>query len=235
MPTPIPPQLLATDPLVVAQDGVATVHQLMDLGCASSVTAAHCRPPGPWRRLLPRVIALQTTPPTPRQRLRGALLYAGPDALLTGPAALALYGVTSLPATPEVDVLITHRAAPRGHAYVRVRPTVRPARRVPVDGLACAPLPRAVLDTLGHLGTGDTATTLLAEITDRGLCHRDDLLAEATPAQLPLLAGVTAAFQGPDRPWTPEPDLRSSGTGGGEDSSPLSLIAMAFGRDAPAR
>ncbi|MGI5482593.1 hypothetical protein [Streptomyces lavendofoliae] len=194
MPTPIPPPLLATDPLVVAQDGVATVHQLMDLGCASSVTAARCRPPGPWRRLLPRVIALQTTPPTPRQRLRGALLYAGPDALLTGPAALALYGVTSLPATPQVDVLVTHRAGPRGHAYVRVRPTVRPARRVPVDGLACAPLPRAVLDTLGHLGTGNTANTLLAEITARGLCHPDDLLAEAT--LLTNNSSVAKALQG---------------------------------------
>ncbi|MGA5406255.1 hypothetical protein ACPCSC_03200 [Streptomyces lavendulocolor] len=203
MPTLIPPQLFATDPLVVAQDGVATVHQLMDLGCASSVTTVHCRPAGPWRRLLPRVIALRTTPPTPRQRLRGALLYAGPDALLTGPAALALYGVTSLPATPRVDVLVTHRTAPRGHAYVRVHPTTRPARRVPVDGLACVPLPRAVMDTLPSLPTDDAATALLTEVTQRGLCHHDDLLAEAAQAQLPLFAGVMAVFRGAGEPWIP--------------------------------
>ncbi|MER7106361.1 hypothetical protein [Streptomyces sp. NPDC000229] len=189
MPTPIPPQLLATDPLVLAQDGVATVHQLMDLGCASSVITAHCRPPGPWRRLLPRVIALQATAPTPRQRLRGALLYAGPDALLTGPAALALYGVTSVPA-PEVDVLVTHRAGPRGHSYVHVRPTIRPARRAAVTGLACAPLPRAVMDAIPYLDTENAVTTLLTEVTERGLCRRDDLMAEARDAQLPCVQKV---------------------------------------------
>ncbi|WP_344356149.1 hypothetical protein [Streptomyces gobitricini] len=195
MPIPVPPQLLASDPLVVAQDAVATVHQLMDLGCASSVVAALSRPPGPWRRLLPRVVALQTTPPTPRQRLRGALLYAGPDTLLTGPAALALYGVASLPTTPKADVLVPHRAGPRGHAYVRVHPTVRPARRVPVEGLACAPLPRAVMDTVPYLETEAAATALLTEITERGLCHPDELAAEAAqlpsgPWALALLSGV---------------------------------------------
>ncbi|WP_073750729.1 hypothetical protein [Streptomyces sp. CB03234] len=190
MPTPTPPHHLAADPLVVAQDGVATVHQLMDLGCASSVIAALCRPPGPWRRLLPRVIALQTTAPTPRQRLRGALLYAGPDALLTGPAALARYGVTSVPETPKVDVLVTHRAAPRGHAYVRVRPTIRPARRVAVDGLACVPLPRAVMDAIPYLDGHDAVASLVAEVTERALCCRGELVAEAKAAQLTSEPGI---------------------------------------------
>ncbi|MFF8290337.1 hypothetical protein ACF068_14065 [Streptomyces sp. NPDC016309] len=194
MPTPIPPQLLATDPLVVAQDGVATVHQLMDLGCASSVIAAHCRPAGPWRRLLPRVVTLQTTAPTPRQRLRGALLYAGPDALLTGPAALALYGLPSAPATAEVDVLVTHRTAPRGHAYTRVRPTHRPTRRVPVDGLACAPPARAVTDAVPHL-TPDTATTLVTDLAHHALCRPADLRTEITAAQLPHTPVVLALLQ----------------------------------------
>lgn len=193
--TPMPPHRLAADPLVVAQDGVATVHQLMDLGCASSAIVALCRPPGPWRRLLPRVVVLQTTAPTPQQRLRGALLYAGPDALLTGPAALTLYGVTSVPA-PKVDVLVTHRAGPRGHAYVRVRPTIRPARRVPVAGLACVPLPRAVMDAIPYLGTEDAVTALLTELAERGLCRRAELMAEARAAQLPHNPWVMEVLRG---------------------------------------
>ncbi|MEU7280894.1 hypothetical protein AB0A69_19205 [Streptomyces sp. NPDC045431] len=195
MPTPTPPHRYAADPLVVAQDGVATVHQLMDLGCASSAIAAHCRPPGPWRRLLPRVIVLQTTEPTPQQRLRGALLYAGPDALLTGPAALALYGLESVtaPAAPaKVDVLVAHRATPRSHAYVRVHSTVRPALRVPVRNLACAALPRAVADAIPHLADESAVATLLREVMEKRLCRPDDLMTEARAAQLhvsPLLGG----------------------------------------------
>ncbi|MET9801387.1 hypothetical protein [Streptomyces sp. NPDC006368] len=179
---------LATDPLVLAQDGVATVHQLMDLGCASSTIPARCRPPaGPWRRLLPRVIVLQTTTPTPRQRLRGALLYAGPDALLTGPAVLALHEVESAPplaALPKVDVLVTHRAPLRGHAYVRVHPTMRRAPRTPVQGLPCAPLARAVSDAIPHLDSGEAVTRLLAEVAQRALCRPEELLGELDAGHL---------------------------------------------------
>ncbi|MDN3293715.1 hypothetical protein QWM81_06585 [Streptomyces ficellus] len=203
MPTPTPPYArLATDPLVVAQDGVATVHQLMDLGCASSAVAALCRPPGPWRRLLPRVVLLHTGAPSPRQRLRGALLYAGPDALLTGPAALALHGVPhDVPfgagsPPPQVDVLVTHRAGPRSHAYVRVRPTLRPARRVPVSDLPCASLPRAVTDSIPHLDGDHAITTLLTEVTRHGLCAPGELLAELQAAQLMREPWVAAILRG---------------------------------------
>lgn len=140
----------ATDPLVLAQDGLATVHQLRAIGCASYVVADRCRPAGPWQRVLPRVILLQnSTPPTPHQRLRAALLYAGPDALLTGPAALALYATAEAPpleAVTHADVLVPGPFHPRTHAYVRIHRTYCPTPRVPVRGLACAPLARALED-----------------------------------------------------------------------------------------
>ncbi|WP_175408539.1 hypothetical protein [Streptomyces sp. TRM64462] len=135
----------ATDPLVVAQDGLATVHQLLDIGCASSVVATRCGPSGPWQRVLPRVILLRPDAPTHHQRLRAALLYAGPDALLTGAAALTLYDRReTLP--PKVDVLVPGRVHPRSHAYVRVHRTHRPTPRIPVRGLPCVPLERALED-----------------------------------------------------------------------------------------
>ncbi len=130
--------LLVSDPLVVAQDGLATVHQLRDLGCPSHVVAARCRPGGPWQRVLPRVVLLGDAGPDPHQRMRAALLYAGPDALLAGAAALALhrYG-TALPV--YVDVLVRRPAHRGSHAYVRVCRTRRPVRPVYVQGLACVP------------------------------------------------------------------------------------------------
>ncbi|MCH0540465.1 hypothetical protein I3F58_12965 [Streptomyces sp. MUM 203J] len=146
MPHLITADRYATDPLVLAQDGLATVHQLRDIGCASYVVANRCRPGGPWQRVLPRVVLLAApTPPTPRQRLRAALLYAGPDALLTGQAALTLYG-EAITAPEEVDVLVPHPVHPRSHAYVRIHRTHRPTPRVPVQGLPCAPLARALED-----------------------------------------------------------------------------------------
>ncbi|GAA4918108.1 hypothetical protein ACFPM3_33275 [Streptomyces coeruleoprunus] len=141
-----PPDRFAADPLVLAQDGLATVHQLHDIGCASYAVADHCRPAGPWQRVLPRVILLHSTPPTPHQRLRAALLYAGPNTLLTGPAALALYGIVPLEELERVDVLVTHFSHPRSYAYARIHHTHRPEPRVPVQNLACVPLPRALED-----------------------------------------------------------------------------------------
>ncbi|MEV8393970.1 MULTISPECIES: hypothetical protein [unclassified Streptomyces] len=42
-----------TDPLVIAQDGLATSQQLVGLGWATSTIAHRCTPGGPWQRLLP--------------------------------------------------------------------------------------------------------------------------------------------------------------------------------------
>ncbi|MFG3494367.1 hypothetical protein [Streptomyces sp. NPDC047928] len=158
---------LATDPLVVAQDGLATVHQLMDLGCASSVVAERCRPAGPWRRVLPRVVHLRTDAPTPHQRLRAALLYAGPGALLTGEAALALHGVEAAPPLadlPKVDVLVARPVHPRSYGYVRIHRTHQRLTRVPVRDLACVPVPRAVRDAIPYLNDEAAMTALLAEV-----------------------------------------------------------------------
>jgi hypothetical protein len=111
-----------THPLIAAQDGLATSKQLASLGWPNSTIAYRCTPGGPWQRVLPRVILLQTGAPTPRQRLRAALLYAGEDALLTGTAALALYGVRAaglLMRVGAVDVLVPGTRNPRSRAYVR--------------------------------------------------------------------------------------------------------------------
>lgn len=167
-----------TDPIVTAQDGLATSRQLAALGLPTSTIADRCTRGGPWQRLLPRVVLLQTGVPSPRQRLRAALLYAGEAALLTGTAALALYGVRAaapLTRLGPVDVLVPGTRNPRSHGYVRTHRTQVPCRRLPVEGLPCAPLTRATADAIPYLTGQDAVTALLAEVVQRGCCTLDEL------------------------------------------------------------
>ncbi|MFI2350215.1 hypothetical protein ACH492_24835 [Streptomyces sp. NPDC019443] len=171
----------STASLIAAQDGLATSRQLAALGWAPSTIAHRCTSGGPWQRVLPRVILLQTGAPSARQRLRAALLYAAEGALLTGAAALALYGVRATgPLTPvgPVDVLVSGTRNPRSRAYVRVHRTQHSYRRLPIEGLPCAPLPRAATDAIPYLTGQNAVTALLAEVVQRGRCS----LAELTTA-----------------------------------------------------
>ncbi|MEN8650195.1 hypothetical protein ABCR94_06010 [Streptomyces sp. 21So2-11] len=189
---------LANHPLVLAQDGLATTGQLLALGSPWPTITNRCRPDGPWQRVLPRVVLLRPGSPTPHQRLRAALLYAGEDALLTGPAALALYAVRAAPPLTRVgpvDVLVPNAQRPRGHSYVRIQRTRRPSRRLPVQGLPCAPLLRAVSCTVPRLTDGERVTALLAELVQRGRCTVEELLAELRAAKLGNAPGVANAME----------------------------------------
>ncbi len=194
-----------TSSLINRQDGLATSRQLTDLGWSRSTIAHRCGKGGPWQRVLPRVILLQTGAPSPRQRLRAALLYAGEGALLTGAAALTLYGVRGLgpPAkAPPVDVLVPAGRNPRSRAYVRIHRTRNEVRRLPVEGLPCAHLARAVIDAIPTLGDGRAVTALLAEVVQRGRCTLDDLMSTlksvhrgSDPRITPTIEGLTAGIR----------------------------------------
>lgn len=190
---------LARHPLALTQDQLLTRDQLMELGCANSTTDHRCRRGGPWQRLLPRVHLLHSGTPTPRQRMRAALLYAGEHALLTGHAALAAHGFRAAP-RPErlrwVDVLIPYEGAgARGTSYVKVHRTRRMPDACPVAGLRCAAPARAVADAVPALACERDVTALLAEAVQRGFCTPDDLLTELSASRrryAPYVARSTA-------------------------------------------
>ncbi|MFE3824133.1 hypothetical protein [Streptomyces sp. NPDC059092] len=191
-----------TAPLIEAQDGLATSSQLAGLGWATSTISRRCAPGGPWQRLLPRVVLLRTGAPSPRQLLRAALLYAGEGALLTGPAALAQYGVRAEgpPVRPRaVDVLVPpgrSPRSPRSRSYVRVHRPGRPCRSLPVRRLPCATLPRAVVDTVPFL-TGQAAVTALpAEVVQRDRCTLQELTTALRAGQRHRDPRVAAALEG---------------------------------------
>ncbi|MBO1417670.1 hypothetical protein [Streptomyces sp. FH025] len=155
---PSPPPSL--DELAKRQQNVVTASQLRARGVPARIITEHCRRGGPWQRLLPRVYLLQSGEPTPEQRMWAALLYAAQSgreegrragAVITGAAALALYGFTAVPRLPAVtgvDVLVPRQRRLKDAGEVRIRRTERELEACSVHGLACAPVARAVADAL---------------------------------------------------------------------------------------
>ncbi|MFI2611418.1 hypothetical protein [Kitasatospora sp. NPDC018619] len=197
---PSPPPSL--EELAKRQQNVVTASQLRARGVPARIITEHCRRGGPWQRLLPRVYLLQAAEPTPEQRMWAALLYAAQNgreegrregAVITGTAALALYGFTvvpRLPAVTGVDVLVPRQRRLKDVGEVRIRRTERELVARSVHGLACAPVARAVADALAEwtarpggsapvrevlreaaarTGDGCTVRELVAELTESGL------------------------------------------------------------------
>ncbi|MFD5917302.1 hypothetical protein ACFVYP_07950 [Kitasatospora sp. NPDC058201] len=162
IPTP-PPSL---EELARRQQNVVTAGQLRARGVPSRVVSEHCRRGGSWQRLLPRVYLLQSGEPSPEQRMWAALLYAAQNgreegrregAVITGAAALALYGFTAVPRLPAVtgvDVLVPRQRRLKDAGEVRIRRTERELVARSVHGLACAPVARAVADALREWTSG---------------------------------------------------------------------------------
>ncbi|WP_327355796.1 hypothetical protein [Streptomyces sp. NBC_01304] len=185
-------------PLAQGQDGLLTHRQLIELGCPRATISHRCRPSGPWQRVLPRVVLLQTGPPTPQQRLRAALLYASPNALLTGQAALSLYAVRSAPHVASlrtVDILVPEPRRLRNTAYVRIHRTRHVPRALPIQGLPCVPLPRAVADTVPSLRRESDVLALLAGVVQAGRCTVEQLIASLRAAHLASSPHVAATLQ----------------------------------------
>ena len=125
---------------------------------------------GPWRPLLPGVYLVHTGSASDDQREMGALLYAGPDSVLTGAAALRRFGPAG-PCTGLVDVLVLAGTQKRDAGFVRI---VRTARLPEPTGVAGAVRfafpPRAVADAArGMTDIGDVRA-VVAGAVQRGKC-----------------------------------------------------------------
>ncbi|MFC5664046.1 hypothetical protein ACFP3U_13750 [Kitasatospora misakiensis] len=162
-PRPLAAPRPLVDPLLLVgadQQHIVTRAQLRGLGVPSGTIAHRLRPGGPWQRVLPRVICLQTGRLTAHQRLRAALAYAGPkgrpapeagEVLLTGAAVLADAGLPSAghPADlAEVDVLIPgqRRVADRGFVRIHRAGGAMPGGFERDDGLWSTSVARALAD-----------------------------------------------------------------------------------------
>ncbi|WP_245791167.1 hypothetical protein [Actinacidiphila rubida] len=215
---------------LAGEHGVLTARQLREHGLSPAAIAERCGSGGPWQQLLPQVYLLHTGPPTSRERVQAALLYAGRDpgghgpvgggreVMVTGLAALALHGFSSVPALPglrRIDVLVPQRLRLRDSGDV----TLHRARELPraqdVSGLPCAPVPRALADAVAALcgtegrvaaaGAGearDAVRRVLTEAVLAGHCGGDDVVRELALSgllDLPYVVGALPAVEAADR------------------------------------
>jgi hypothetical protein len=133
---------------------------------------------GRWQKLLPGVYLAVTGTPTAEQREMAALLYAGPSAVLTGPAALRRHGLR-VPDTGIVDVLVAARCQRKSAAFTRLhRSNAMPEIMCLDHGISFALVARAVADTVRQLTSLRDARAVVAEAVQTRRCHVDLLVGE---------------------------------------------------------
>jgi hypothetical protein len=118
---------LALEKLIRRQDSVVSRGQALRAGLSRHAIGYRLREGGPWRLLLPGVYLTLSGMPTQAQRETAAILYAGPRAMITGPAALCFYEFRQIPKSGDsaVDILNPARLQRASTGCVRVHRTSR--------------------------------------------------------------------------------------------------------------
>jgi hypothetical protein len=160
------------------QDGVVTRRQALSGGLTTDALRHRIKPGGPWQRLLPGTYLTSTGQPTRQQMEIAALLFAGPDSLITGLAAMGNYRIQT-PPTDQVDVLVPAVRKRTSCGYVAVHRTYRMPLSVTCDGpLRFAPTARAVADAVRSLASLSDARALVASAVQKNRCSVAELIAE---------------------------------------------------------
>ncbi len=162
-----------------AQFGVISREQALACGITPAMIDYRLRLDGPWRRLLTGVYIVTTGTPTTMQRAMAALLYAGPLSMITGPAALEVYGLDS--GDPDIiDVLIPANHERTSMGFVRITRTRRmPASHSRVGPLRYVPAARAVGDAARSGKQFGDVQALVCRAVQKKKCTPDELSAEA--------------------------------------------------------
>ncbi|MGR6321489.1 type IV toxin-antitoxin system AbiEi family antitoxin domain-containing protein [Micromonospora soli] len=150
---------------------------------------------GLWQRVLPATYALFSGTMTGEQRLISAVIYAGPDAQLTGLAALAWYGFRYSPRTENVQLVVPHHARRKsaGHAVISRALTLDPRARQTANYPVCSPA-RAVVDAARDLRQLRPVRAIVAEAVQRGFTGLAALEEEINRARRSRTALIRKAF-----------------------------------------
>ncbi|MEU1473121.1 hypothetical protein ABZ434_33530 [Streptomyces sp. NPDC005761] len=202
---------LSPCPLPVTSDDrqrVLSTAQLKGHGVSPAQAAEQCRTGGPWQQPLPGVFVLHPGPLSSRERLRSALLYAGRPAasgrrtvpaqagatdpgygaaMITGLAALSLYGFAAAPpavSTDRIDVLVPRIRRLRSARYARLVRSSELPRPEQLDGIPVAPVARALADAVAGLGDAHAVRRLLTEAVRGGHCEPAVVVGELNRAKV---------------------------------------------------
>jgi hypothetical protein len=168
--------------LLFSQRGVLSREQVFSCGVTRHGLEHRVRSGGSWQRLLPRVYLTSTGEPTDTQRHVAALLYAGPESLITGLGAIAFHGIQG-PRTKIVDVLVPTERFRAGTAFVRLHRTRRMPGSWAVDlSLRYAQPARAVADAVRMLDNLADARTVVASAVQQRRCRISQLADETSDA-----------------------------------------------------
>ncbi|RBM18039.1 hypothetical protein DI005_20405 [Prauserella sp. PE36] len=159
--------------------GVVRAAVLQEAELQRSTVYRRCLPGGPWQRLLPGIILMQSSAPTDEQLAVAALLYGGPDSLLTGVEACWRHGLRVGDLRDRrLHLLVPHKHKLLSSGFVIVERTHRMPLPVFRAGLPLAPTRRAALDAARLLRAEEPAAKLLIEAMQRGSCTVDELSEE---------------------------------------------------------
>ncbi|NJP34700.1 type IV toxin-antitoxin system AbiEi family antitoxin domain-containing protein [Micromonospora thermarum] len=186
-----PPELVD---LAERQQQIVTRTQLLAAGFDDMYLYRQTRR-GLWQRVLPATYALVTGTLTEEQRRISAALYAGPDAQLTGLAALMWYGFRYSPRSTDVHLILPHHMRRRsaGHAVIaRALQLDHRARRTALYPV-CSPA-RAVVDAARDLRQLRPVRATVAEAVQRGFTDLVSLDEEIRRARRSRTALIRKAF-----------------------------------------
>jgi hypothetical protein len=173
----------ALSDLCAAQDSLVTRAQLEELGVSVANAWRRTQSGGPWQRVLPGILAVHNGPLTTRQHLVATLLYAGSKSMVTGAAALPVHGFRRRLPVPPVHVLVPDERQRSSSGFVIVERTIRLPSPLYRDGLAVAPVARAVFDASRRLRKPDDVRAIVAEAVQRRLTTPAALRSELSDGQ----------------------------------------------------
>jgi hypothetical protein len=156
--------------LLASQHGVLSRGQALAVGTTAAGLQHRLRLDGPWQRLLRGVYLTSTGAPSSVQLQVAALLYAGPESLITGPAALAFHGIRGAKAG-TVDVLVPASRAVTSRGFVVIHRTRRMPRQWAQDlSVRYVLPPRAIADAVRSLDRLSDARTVVASGVQQRRC-----------------------------------------------------------------
>jgi hypothetical protein len=160
------------------QFGVVSRAQALECGVSRGRLDHLVQPGGRWQRILPGVYVVNTGAVSADQRAMAALLYAGPQSLLTGAVAVRRHRLQCA-GLNQVDVLVPEGVRVRSAGYVRIVRTGRmPVKWSRTNRIRFVPLARAVADATRFMTSLGDVRALVAEAIQNGRCDVSSLVAE---------------------------------------------------------
>jgi hypothetical protein len=160
------------------QYDVVARSQALECGMTRGTIEYRLRPDGPWRQILPGVYLTVTGSPSQGQRETAALLYAGPQSVITGAVAVRRHNLRCA-GLNMLDVLVPADSRRKSTGYVQIQRTIRMPGLLYTSGPLRFTAPvRAVADAARRMTRFGDVQALVCEAIQCGRCALDELVTE---------------------------------------------------------